>query len=171
MDEGIIGSAHFRTSFIERVQTGTSLPGQHSFQRLKVLTDVVSVLPQQTLTTGLLLFQLFPELTHLNTAREGFIFQGRRSATVAALTRLTNLRPSAVGEFGQQLRRGLFLPGERRLQVVYGVSLVLPNSQTQATDELSILDTVHVQGLPVVLLATRRSRLLVTLVLRQKVNE
>lgn len=50
------------------------------------------------------------------------------------------------------------------------MSLVLPDSQTQATNELSILDTIHVEGLPVMLLAGRRPWLVVTLVLRQKVK-
>lgn len=82
-----------------------------------------------------------------------------------------HLCPSALGEFGQQSGRGLFFSDERCLQVVYGVTLVLPDSQTQAADQLSILDAVHVQGLPVVLLAGRRPRLAVTLVLRQKMKK
>lgn len=77
-----------------------------------------------------------------------------------------HLCPSALREFGQQSWRGLFFSDERCLQVIYGVSLVLPDSQTQAADQLSILDAVHVQRLPVVLLTGRRPRLAVTLVLR-----
>lgn len=48
---------------------------------------------------------------------------------------------------------------------------MLPDSQTQATDQLPILDAVHVQRLPVVLLTGRGSQLTVTLVLRQQMSE
>lgn len=44
---------------------------------------------------------------------------------------------------------------------------MLPDSQTQPADQLPILDAVHVQRLPVVLLAGRLWRRAVALVLRQ----
>lgn len=68
-------------------------------------------------------------------------------------------------ELGQLLRGGL-LPGESGLQVVYGVALVLTNGQAQPADQLPILDAVHVERLSGVLLAGRRPRLLVSLVLK-----
>lgn len=51
------------------------------------------------------------------------------------------------------------------------MALVLPDSQTQPTDQLPVLDAVHVQRLPVVLRTGRETRFTVTLVLRQKTNE
>lgn len=124
---------------------------------------------------GLLLLQVLPELTHLNTARGGVCF---RRTMICCSCRGNpvphpppNLCPSVLRELGQQSRRGPFLPDERCLQVVDRVSLVLPDCQTQAADQPSILDAVHVERLPVVLLAGRRPRLTVTLVLRQKSNK
>lgn len=97
-------------------------------------------------------------------------FPGTKLCYGCHVARFHHLCPSAPRDFGQQLWQGLFLPDEHRLQVVYGVSLVVASSHTQAADQLSILDAVDVQRLPVVLLAGRRPRLVVALVLRQKMN-
>lgn len=70
VDERVVGPGHLHTSFIQGLQVGMSLPGQHRLQCLKELNDLLAVLPQQTLTVRLLLLQLLPELTHL-TEDEG----------------------------------------------------------------------------------------------------
>lgn len=51
------------------------------------------------------------------------------------------------------------------------MALVLPDSQTQPADQLPVLDAVHVQRLPGVLLTGRGSRLAIALVLRQQMSE
>lgn len=80
--------------------------------------------------------------------------------------KIQHLCPSPLRQSGQQLRWGPFLSDESCLQVVYGVALVPPDCQTQTADQLSILDAVHVQGLPVVLLTGRGCWLAHALVLR-----
>lgn len=51
------------------------------------------------------------------------------------------------------------------------MALVLPDSQTQPTDQLPVLDAVHVQRMPVVLLTGGGSWLAVPLVLRQQMSK
>lgn len=82
-----------------------------------------------------------------------------------------HLHPSLLRESGQQSRWRLFFSDESRLQVVYGVALVLPNSQTQPADQLPIPDAVHVQRLPVVLRTGGGSWVTVPLVLREQMSE
>lgn len=81
------------------------------------------------------------------------------------IDRIPYLCPSLLRESGQQQRWSLFLSVERCLEVIYGMALVLPDSQTQPADQLAVLDAVHVQRLPVVLLTGRVSRRTVALVL------
>lgn len=81
-----------------------------------------------------------------------------------------NLGPSLVRESFQQERQGLLFPDDSSLQVIYVVALVLPYSQTQPTDHLAILDTVHVQWLCKVLRTGGRSWMAVLLVLRQQTD-
>lgn len=69
VDERVVGSGHLGTGFIQGLQAGLSLPGQHHLQPLKKLTDLLPVLSHQALAAGLLLLQLLPQLTHL-TARD-----------------------------------------------------------------------------------------------------
>lgn len=80
---------------------------------------------------------------------------------------IQHLRPPALRQCGQQQRRRLPLLLERCLQVVDGVALVSPHRQTEAADQLPILDAVHVEGLPGVLLAGLGPRLRRALVLRE----
>lgn len=82
----------------------------------------------------------------------------------------SHLRPSVLRESGEQRGGRLFFSDERRLQVVYGMALVLSRGQTQAADQRSILHAVHVQWLPVVLGAGGGAGLAVPLVLRQWVK-
>ena len=51
------------------------------------------------------------------------------------------------------------------------MALVLPDGQTQTTDQLPVLDAVHVQRLPEVLLTGRVSRRAVTLVLKRQMSK